>query len=83
MRTPPEHPERLVERLKVLDPVHEQAAQGVVEVGPPPHVDVRERGNDVARPPRLHVQPQPVQHADEVQQVVEQVGHASVPSAGD
>ena len=81
VRPPPEHPERLVERLQVLDPVHQQATQGVVEVGPAPDVDVRERRGDLARPARLHVQPQPVQHPDEVQQVMEQVGHPLVGSA--
>ena len=80
MGPPPEHPERLVERLEVLDPVDEQAAERVVEVGPPSDFHVRQRGGDVPRAARLHVEPQPVEHPDEVQEVVEQVGHPPVHS---
>ena len=59
VRPPPEDAERLIEQRQVVDAVDQQAAERVVELRPPPDVHVGERRRDLARAPRLHVEPQP------------------------
>ena len=78
MRPPPEDTERLVEQWQVVHTVDQQAAQRVVEVRAPPHVDMHERRRHVARPACLHVEAEPMQQPAKVQQVLQQegVGHS-------